>query len=202
MARRSDHSREEIREMVLRATESIVSEQGYAGLTVRKVAMRIGYTVGSIYLVFKNLDDLILHVNARTLEELSRKLDESMSAQRSPMDNINALGRAYLRYASERFYRWSMIFEHRFPDTDAVPEWYLERVLELIKKVEIQCAGLASHRSEAEIRLAARTLWSGVHGVCILALTGKLAVVGSEDVERSVDSLVTNYLQGWLGLNR
>lgn len=188
--------------MVLQATEAIVSEQGYAGLTVRKVAMRIGYTVGSIYLVFKNLNDLILHVNARTLEELSSVLDAVVVADESPEANINALGRAYLRFASERFYRWSMIFEHRLPEAEAIPEWYAERVLALIEKVEVQCRRLASHRSEAEIRLAARTLWSGVHGVCILALTGKLAVLGTDDVERSVDSLVINYIQGWLASGR
>ena len=78
----------------------------------------------------------------------------------------------------------------------------LERVLELINKVEIQCERLGTHRSDAEIRMVARTLWSGVHGVCMLALTGKLAVVGADDVERSVDSLVMNYLHGWLGSNR
>ena len=59
MARRSDHSREELREMALAATEEIIDQQGLAGLTARKVAAGIGYTVGTLYLVFRNLDDLI-----------------------------------------------------------------------------------------------------------------------------------------------
>ena len=53
MARRSDHSREELREMAITAAEQIVVEQGYEGLSARKVAAAIGYTVGTLYLVFR-----------------------------------------------------------------------------------------------------------------------------------------------------
>ncbi len=74
MARRSDHSREEIKELALNATEEIVAEAGFQALSARKVASAIGYTVGTIYLVFKNLDDLIMQVNARTLETLFKEV--------------------------------------------------------------------------------------------------------------------------------
>lgn len=70
MARRSDHSRDELREMALTAAEQIVLENGYESLSARKVASAIGYTVGTLYLVFENLDDLVLQVNARTLDRL------------------------------------------------------------------------------------------------------------------------------------
>lgn len=199
MARRSDHSREEIKEMVLKATESIVSEQGYSALTVRKVAMHIGYTVGSIYLVFKNLDDLILNVNARTLEQLSQRLEAVVERESSPKRCIALLGRAYLSFATDCFHRWSMIFEHRLPTEAEVPEWYRERVLAVFGLIEAQFARLSPQQDREEIELAARTLWSGVHGVCILALTGKFNVVGGKDVRRSVDSLISHYLQGWAG---
>ena len=66
MGRRSDHSREEIRQMALQAAESIVTEGGYKALSARKVASEIGYTVGTLYLVFENLDELVLYVNGRT----------------------------------------------------------------------------------------------------------------------------------------
>lgn len=74
MARRSDHSREEIRAMALAAAQQIVTEQGFAALNARKIASAIGYTVGTLYLVFKNLDDLFLQLNARTLDDLHAAL--------------------------------------------------------------------------------------------------------------------------------
>ena len=50
--------------MALEAADRIILEQGYGGLTGRKVASEIGYTVGTQYLVFEKLNDLITHINA------------------------------------------------------------------------------------------------------------------------------------------
>ena len=77
MARRYDHSREEIRTMALEAAEKIVVEQGHKGLTARKVMRDIGYAVGTLYLIFENLDDLILHLNVRTLDRLYRRMTDT-----------------------------------------------------------------------------------------------------------------------------
>ena len=68
MGRRNEHTRDELREIGLRAAEELVAAHGLAGLSARKVAARIGYTVGSLYMVFRNLDDLIAQMNERTLE--------------------------------------------------------------------------------------------------------------------------------------
>ncbi|NOR70145.1 MAG: TetR/AcrR family transcriptional regulator, partial [Methylomarinum sp.] len=54
----------------------------------------------------------------------------------------------------------------------------------------------ASHTDE-ESQLAARALWSGVHGVCTLSLTGKLDLVGVNNVENTVVLLVDNFIKGW-----
>ena len=43
--------------MALQATEKLLEKSGLAGLTARKVASAIGYTVGTLYLVFRNQDE-------------------------------------------------------------------------------------------------------------------------------------------------
>ncbi|MEW8200196.1 MAG: hypothetical protein AB2777_21390, partial [Candidatus Thiodiazotropha endolucinida] len=70
MTRRSDHSHEKIRVMALEAAEQIILEQGHAELTACKVASETVYTAGALYLDFENLNNLILHINARTLDRL------------------------------------------------------------------------------------------------------------------------------------
>ena len=57
MGRRSAHSRDEIRDMAISAASKIVEKQGFQSLTARKVASEIGYTVGTLYHVFRNFDD-------------------------------------------------------------------------------------------------------------------------------------------------
>ena len=48
MARRNDHSKEELQSMAIDATRSLISQAGYEGVSARKVANSIGYTVGTL----------------------------------------------------------------------------------------------------------------------------------------------------------
>lgn len=197
MARRSDHSRDEIREMALRAAETILDREGAAGLSTRKIATEIGYTVGSLYLVFQNLDDLVVQVNARTLNHLGARLDEAATRADHPAGCVVELGRAYLHFASRHPGRWSLIFDRRVTSGTALPDWYLHLVRGLFERVEQLLGILTPRRESAEIALAARALWSGVHGVCILALDDKLDLAGVADGGKLTDALIENFLAGW-----
>jgi len=197
MARRSDHSREELREMAIKAAEHIVVEQGYAGLSARKVAAAIGYTVGTLYLVFENLDDLILHVNARTLDRLHARMIESQAHCVDASDCLLQLGQVYIRFADEDPHRWAMVFEHRFAEGQAVPAWYQEKIVRMFALVEEGLEPLANQYTHAEITQASRALWGGVHGICILALAGNLGIAGVDSVQELTNTLITNYLKGF-----
>ena len=197
MARRSDHSREELREMVLTAAEKIVVEQGYEGLSARKVATAIGYTVGTLYLVFENLDDLILNINARTLDRLHARLSEIQASTDDASNYLMQLGQAYILFADDDPHRWAMVFEHRSSDGQAVPEWYREKITRMFAMVEEGLEPLAKGRSRREVTQAARALWGGVHGICILALTDNLGIVGVDSVQGLTQSLISNYLKGF-----
>ena len=195
MARRSEHSLEEIKEMILKAAESIVVEEGYSALTMRKIAMEIGYTVGSIYMVFNNMSDLVLHLNAGTLDEIAALLEPD--PDKSAEYNIEELAKIYLQYASTHYNRWSMIFEHRQGKGEEIPEWYRLKIEEVFREFEAQFQKLAPLCPDDEIKRVARALWAGIHGICILSLSGKLAIVGIADVEASVVLLVRNFIAGW-----
>jgi AcrR family transcriptional regulator len=197
MARRSDHSREELREMAITAAEQIVVEQGYEGLSARKVATAIGYTVGTLYLVFENLDDLILRVNARTLDRLHARMSESKVQCVDASDCLLHLGQIYIRFADEDPHRWAMVFEHRFSEDQVVPAWYREKIARMFALVEEVLEPLSDRHTHAAITQASRALWGGVHGICILALAGKLGVAGVDSVQDLTNTLITNYLKGF-----
>jgi AcrR family transcriptional regulator len=199
MARRSDHSRDELREMALSAAEQIVVEQGYDGLSARKVAAAIGYTVGTLYLVFENLDDLILQVNARTLDRLHTQMSESQGNSGDARDYLLHLGQAYIRFADDDPHRWEMVFKHRLSENRVLPAWYQDKITRMFALVEKGLEPLAKQRPQQEITQAAAALWGGVHGICILALTNKLGIAGVDSVQELTQSLISNYLEGFTG---
>jgi len=199
MARRSDHSREELHEMALSAAENIVAEHGYEGLSARKVAAAIGYTVGTLYLVFENIDDLILQVNARTLDRLHAQMAELQANAANPREYLVQLGQVYIRFADDDPHRWAMVFEHRLAEDREVPRWYHDKVMRMFAMVEAGLEPLAGARSPQEITQAARALWGGVHGICILALSDTLGITGADSVAKLTTSLISNYLAGFTG---
>lgn len=196
MARRNQHSQEQIRDMVFKAAETIVAEDGFAALKVREIAMEIGYTVGSIYMVFDNMADLIMQIKGRTLDDISRQLAQVADNQ-NPQQQLVELAKAYLAFAQHNFNRWSMIFEHRLSANEPVPGWYQEKVDRIFQRIEDLFKQLAPQASAEQHKNAARALWCGVHGVCILSLNGGLDVVGVKEVESSVVLLAQSFINGW-----
>ena len=41
-----------------------------------------------------------------------------------------------------------------------------------------------------------RILWGGVHGICILGLTGRIGKSSEEKLKYKVENLIDNYLSG------
>ncbi len=196
MARRSDHSREEIHAMALAAAEGLVAEQGLSGLSARKLAAAIGYTQGTLYLVFRNLDDLILQFNGRTLDRMHRTLAEQAAGCGSPEQCVLALGQAYIRFAETNPRLWGALYEHQTRPGEAVPDWYRAKVDRMFQLVVTALGPLAPDLGSEELDLAAHALWSGVHGICILAQTGTLESQGELTATALSESLIRNYLRG------
>ncbi len=196
MGRRGDHSREELRNMAMEAAEQIILEQGHKGLTARKVAQEIGYAVGTLYLVFENLDNLIMHINARTLDRLHQAMTNIQTQNLTDEERLIRLSQIYISFAYADPHRWTLIFEHRLPEGKSIPEWYFEKIVRIFAVAEAALRPLAPHLSKREIEQAARALWAGVHGICILGITQKLGNVGEEYVLNMATSLMENYLIG------
>jgi AcrR family transcriptional regulator len=192
MARRNKHSLDEIREMVSDAAETIIVNEGYAALTARRIAMEIGYTVGSIYMVFANMADLVMHINASTVDDLTEQMHQVPKC--SPEQYIADLAKTYVAFASRNFNRWSLIFAR---DAEP-PEWYQEKIRQMFSLVEAQFAQLAPDCSAQQGKQAAQALWSGVHGICSLSLARELDAMAIKDVEDAVVLLVKSFIGGWV----
>ena len=197
MARRSDHSREEIQVMAIEAAIEVLNTEGPGSLSTRKVAKAIGYTVGTLYLVFKNIDELILQVNAATLDDLQSGIVAVSEDQLDPVTTLKAMAVAYLHYAQDNFARWSLLFTWRLPEGEPVPEWFDAKVVGVFDKVKEPLQQIRPDADEQACLQATREIWSGVHGACDLGLNGKLGFGGEFKPDTLIESLVENYLVGF-----
>ncbi|MCP4329135.1 MAG: TetR/AcrR family transcriptional regulator [Alphaproteobacteria bacterium] len=195
MGRRSDHTRAEIRDMILAAAASIVEEGGLRRLSIRDISKRIGYSVGTVYNLFKSQDDLIVEMNGRTLDELYAAL-AGISSKRTPASSLEALAVTYLDFTGRQANRWNALFEHRLKPGTALPPWYDEKIKRLLALVEAPLEPLFGPRQEGRKLRAARILWCGIHGISSLANGGKLGVVTDQTVTDLTRTFVSTFLNG------
>ncbi|MDR3158358.1 MAG: TetR/AcrR family transcriptional regulator [Zoogloeaceae bacterium] len=196
MARRNEHSRDEIRRMALDAAERIAAAEGYGGLSARKVAAAIGYTVGTLYLLFENHGDLILQINGRTLDELYARLETATppDEQCNPEKTLRALAQhAYIAYVEAESPRWNMLFEH-VAGRATLPEWYRHKLERVFGLVEAALRPLVQNDTEA-CRIAC-ILWAGVQGICTLKIRQRTDLAGGQRAEEMADTLIKNFLIG------
>jgi AcrR family transcriptional regulator len=195
MGRRNDHTRNEIKEMAIKAGLELIEEKGFLNCSARKVAARIGYSAGTLYNVFENYDELIFHINAVTLDDLQKYIEERLDRDLEGVEAIKRLGACYIEFAHENDFRWKALFDYRRPTDSELPQWYLLRLNSLFSIAEKLLLPLVHGDIESAQRVA-KVLWGGVHGICSLGLTQRLGQDGTERLKTMSDSLVENYLRG------
>ena len=190
MARRSDHTREELTELAIEAAVALIEENGFAQFSARQVAAKIGYTVGTIYNVFGSYDALLFHVNARTLDHWYDFLQTRL--KRGKAEPLRVLARGYADYARTHYNRWLALFEHHRDKSTPVPDWYQDRIGRFFAMLEDTIPPSAGRKAKRD----AQVLWAGIHGISILSLTGRLELIGADSTDALVNALIDNYLDG------
>jgi len=197
MGRRSIHTPEQLRLLILDAAQAIIEAHGLAGLSAREIARRIEYSPGTIYNMYDNLDDVVLHVEARVLDALNERLAVAVGQPgETPEHRIGALAQAYLQFTHERPKLWNLLFEHYMTGGAEPPDWYRDKLSDLLVHVEAALEPFFLPGQEDARRRSARVLWAGVHGITSLATADKLSTVTTETAGALVDDLVATYLRG------
>ena len=191
MARRSDHTREELAELAIDAALALIDEEGFANFSARQVAAKIGYTVGTLYNVFGTYDELLYHVHARTLDHWYEFMQARL--KRGKAEPLRVLARGYVEYARTHYNRWIALFEPPRDKSIPVPVWYQERIKRFFAMLEDTIAPAGHDRRK--VKRDAQVLWAGIHGISILSLTGRLEMVEAEPTEALVNALIDNYLK-------
>lgn len=162
------------------AAERGISTKGLGGIKARALAVEAGCAVGAIYNAVDDLDELILHANARTLARLEQALDAAMSASKEtdqPIAQLIRLALAYLEFAAAHRRQWQALFEHRLANGGELPDWYQRDLERLFDYVERPVTALQPSTSPEQRKRLARSLFSAAHGVVALGLEEKLQFI-------------------------
>lgn len=192
MARRTGElSRAEIRDNALEAGRVIIIKDGIRKLSMRQIAKDIGYTVGTLYNVFKNQDDLLLQINAITLDDMHLHIQNNIVPALKGREMLLAIANGYYSFARDNYYLWATLFEYSLTEEQTLPEWYLQKINTLINLAESAMQTVVTDPQEAAV--TARTLWASVHGICALGLSKRLQLTRTGSPEVLLHDLIDRY---------
>lgn len=174
MGRRSDHTRAELRDLLVRHGHDHLAEVGIARFSGREVAKRAGYSVGTISNVFGSVDSLVVAINSHSFTIWADLLRDRLA--RSGPDRIAALVDGYFAFAEGHPQLWSAIYAHRLPKGMELPDKDREMRADLTRIVEDEIAAVLPPDTPNLARLS-RSLVAVVHGHCSFLVSGSFALM-------------------------
>ncbi|MCP4954622.1 TetR/AcrR family transcriptional regulator [Photobacterium aquimaris] len=196
MARRNDHTREELVNMTLEQVKNFLDEHPHHELSLRKVAAMIGYVPSTLVNVFGNYNLLLLHAVAQTLDELFQQAELCVRDSTSSQQALRNLAFCYLDFATAHPYRWQLIFQHTMNGED-LPEWQTDRIDNMTGMLEALIGQINSEMSDKQVLEASRVIWAGVHGITLLTVDDKLFTSSPVDGKALINNLLDTYLNSW-----
>jgi AcrR family transcriptional regulator len=192
--------RERQREELVAAAERAIAEKGLAGLKARELAQDIGCSLGAIYNLVADMDELVLRVGSRTLARLDATLSAASppaASQEQAADALVAVALAYCAFARDNLQLWRVLFEHRMAEGAEVPDWAVTEQMTMFRHILEPLNLLVPNRSAEDRNLLSRTLFSAVHGVVAIGLEDKLIAVPRRELDRQIEELVRLVCRGF-----
>jgi AcrR family transcriptional regulator len=184
---RKARQKTEMREAILSAALKLFSEQGYDNVSMRKIADEIEYSVGTIYLYFKDRDEIFFELHKLGFEEFyERQL--AVQDVKDPLQRLKEHGLAYIQFAIDQPLYYDLMFISRVPGKTIKLEhdWKSGHRTYDILKLNIQQATDSGYFKNTDVEVAAFSLWSFVHGIASLYIRDRLMMVPPEAVKHLI----------------
>lgn len=175
-ASRRERERLALRAKIMDAARRLFAEKGYEAVTIRSIAEAIEYSPRTIYLHFKDKEDLLRQLCLEDFRSFSENMAQHLSVK-DPIERLRLLGHAYAEFALTYPNHYALMFMSPPavpPDEETLcgmgdPE--ADSYTLLVTTVE---EALAQGLFKAELQdpeLIAQLLWAGFHGVVSQHLT-------------------------------
>jgi AcrR family transcriptional regulator len=178
IAERREDEKERRRGEILDAAEALYIDKGWEALTVDQVARSARLSRALVYVYFRDKEDLLFAIGERAMRLLLERFVAALGTRQMGMDQIEAIGRAYIGYAHEfpHYFDFCSRFQSRLATAGSSSNEDTCKVMgDQVKGTVVQAIinGISDGSVRADIgdpRMFAITLWAFTHGIIQLAM--------------------------------
>ncbi len=185
-----------IQEILVNKGRELIREKGADFLTARKLSEASGYSVGTIYNQFGNMDNFILIQNYLTLDSLYLRLDR-LQTSGTAYQRLNLYAREFIDFVLENKNLWFMVHNfHLLNNNRRFSKIYLRRVVQITQLVDNAFKTLFPGIEVPERLLSLEVLWLSLFSLSAFLTTDTLDSFTKINKKTLCELLLNTYLAG------
>jgi AcrR family transcriptional regulator len=179
---RKEREKQEMRNLIIESATQLFLKQGYDKTSIRIIADDIEYSPATIYLYFKDKDEIFYVIHENAFDILDKELRKH-DVIADPFERLLAIGRTYIKFGLENPDYYDLMFIMRAPMQQIKNEekWkagecafgYLISTLEACLE--------QNNIRQADLHVTAIMVWSFVHGLVSLYVRERMCILTLPD---------------------
>lgn len=192
---RQESDKENLRQEIMDAARELFVAEGYQNVSMRKIADKINYSPTTIYLYFKDKNDLMHQICEQTFARLAQNIKAIQQLSDNPLEKLRSGMREYVHFGLKHPSQYEITFITPLP-ISIEKEFGLTNgaiAFDTMRDVVAECVAAKLLKSN-DIELLSQTLWAGIHGVTAILIQHR----GFPFVERDrlIDNLIDTLIAG------
>jgi AcrR family transcriptional regulator len=172
-AERKAREKEALKMLILKGAKKLFLERGIEQTTIRNIADEIDYSVGTVYVYFKDKNAILHDLHSIGFQELGGYFTELFSIK-DPMERLKKMGFTYLKFAMENSEMYDLMFIVKAPmefiESTEKEAWNEGAdTFNALKKTVEECMN-EGHFEGHSLEALSFMIWSLVHGMCCLEI--------------------------------
>jgi len=186
IAERKERDKQEMYDKILQAATTMFLEDGYEKTSIRNIAEKIEYSPATIYLYFKDKDELFFAIHNIGFQMLLKEMEKAGKIK-NPLKRLHEIGVIYIEFALKHPEYYDLMFIMRSP-MNALKEkhgdeqcWtYGETTFGLLMATVTECIEQKLVRVKDPVMISMYT-WSSVHGLVSLKIRERFNIMNLEE---------------------
>jgi AcrR family transcriptional regulator len=194
---RKEREKQDMRNLIIDSATQLFLKQGYDKTSIRNIAEDIEYSPATIYLYFKDKDEIFYDIHENGFAILD-KLFRAHDVIENPFERLRAVGKTYVQFAFDNPDYYDLMFIMRAPMSkikneekwvagDCAFGYVLETLTDCLEQKLIK---------PADKYVTAISVWSFTHGLVSLYVRERMCILQmpDEEVREMLNVALENYL--------
>jgi AcrR family transcriptional regulator len=168
---RRENDKQKMRKLILDTAMKLFLREGFERVTIRAIARMIEYSPATIYLYFKDKNEILYALQTIGFEKLYEK-QQKVLAGKDPWESLRLLARIYINFALENPEYYDLMFIMRGPIKKMREQKKWEEGLRSydLLKTSVSVCMEAGYLIRADVDVATFAFWSLTHGIASLII--------------------------------